>query len=117
LCQHCLHLREDIECSLCHLNPKGCVCFRKPNPASRPAFMYRDRSQCSQVLSNTRVYSIISPTVLAAVAISTVVGVSAITVTYRDSDSDKEDVMYTRDIDPKEVEVNTREVRLKADSK
>ena len=40
-----------------------------------------------------------------------------IIVTYRDSDSNKEEVVYTCDIDPKEVEVNTREVWLKADSK
>ena len=79
--------------------------------------MYQDRSQYLQVLSNAQVYSILSPTVLVVVTVLTTAKVLAITVTYRDSDSDKEEVVYTCDIDPREVEVNTKEVWLKADSK
>jgi hypothetical protein len=110
LCQHCPYLREDTERGLCHLSTKGRVCFRKPNPTLRPVFIYQDRSQYSQVLSNAQVYSIISLTVLVAVTVLTTARVSVIIVTYRDSDSNKEEVVYTCDIDPKEVEVNTREV-------
>jgi hypothetical protein len=117
LCQYCPYLREDTERGLCHLSTEGRISFRKPNPASRPVFIYWDRSQHSQVLSNARAYSILSPSVLVAAAVSTIAGVSAITVTYRDSDSDEEEAVYTHDIDPEEVEVNAREVRLKADSK
>ena len=72
--------------------------------------MYQDRSQCLQVLSNTQACGITLPTTLAVVTILTVARVSIIIVTYRDSDSDKEDITYTRNIDPKEVKVNTKEV-------
>jgi hypothetical protein len=61
-------------------------------------------------LSNAQAYGITLPTTLAVVTILTVARVSVIIVTYRDSDSDKEDITYTRNIDPKEVKANTKEV-------
>lgn len=57
------------------------------------------------------------PAASTAATTPTTAGVSAITVTYGDSDSEEEDAAYTRDIGPSEVEVNAGEVRLKADNK
>jgi hypothetical protein len=104
----CPELKEDSEKGLCHLSIDGRICFGRPGPAARPAFMYRDRSQRSQVLSNARANGLIPPTASAKV--------SSIGVAYGDSDSEDDEVDNQEYLEA-EFGIAAGEVRLKQEDK
>jgi len=116
--QECRLLSQDAQQGLCHVMGDGRIAFGKPGPAARPAFMYRDRSQRTQVLANTRASYPNGPATA---------NVSSITVLYGDSGSEsdpgEEDALSDKatgelsDEEGWELGVSAGDARLKPEDK
>ena len=108
----CEKLKEDEAAGRCHLNSENQICFRRPGPAARRAFLYRDRTQREQVLAYCRANRLGEPEGPITAA------ANSITVEYGDSESDVEtdDGWSVDGVEPAEVNLGRAE-RLTAKDK